>query len=578
MRGCVKGSCECRQMVAVKVRIALILLAALLIAGSVESDVRGVNAVPGELLKFWLTVTNDYETRTSVRLSYTAPDGFTGRFLYDGKEVSWIRLDPNESMLVEFQLQVPYDAEEKEYTVWVHALGSTTLRINVRMPEEAIDITPGFSGIRIEAGEKVKIPVEVKNRINAELEVSLSCTVPENWTWRYLEGSSEIYRLILKPGETRQLTLEIEADSQAGVGEYTVRPRMNDQSAEILVYITKTHRGEKGKVKLKVVGKDGRAVESAAVKAMGAVEETFLTSAEGEAVLELPQGVYSIQIIKNGYYTTEIQEVEVKAGRTTELGTVVLEKKPYYSELVILNPKLTFTIGTGSPTFKLRIENKGYLDDVFKLEVYGLPENFYYRFKESQESVEGISEVYVKSGEAKEVYLEIIVPYNAEPGSYNLTVKADGNYDVEGSITLTLRGEYSLRLEPVGGRYLVTAEPGSVVKLRFLLMNSGRGASITNPKVDAEASSGWSVSAEPSQISSLKPGDSVMVTVSAAVPPDALPSEYRLKVKAESDQTSPQEEFRVIVKERSNAALIGGAVIALSVLLLLVVYRKFGRR
>lgn len=256
----------------------------------------------------------------------------------------------------------------------------------------------------------------------------------------------------------------------------------------------------------------------------------------------------------------------------------MLEKKPYYSDFVVLNPKLSFTLGTGNPTFKLRIENKGYLDDVFRLEVYGLPENFYYRFKESQESIEGVSELYVKSGEVKEFYLEIIVPYNAKPGSYNLTVKADGNYDMEGNITFILRGEYALKLEPVGGRYLITAEPGGVATLKFLLVNSGRGASIINLKVNAEAPSGWSVSVEPSQISALMPGDSVRVTVSAAVPPDAIPSEYRLKVMAESDQTSLQEDFRIIVKERSNAALIGGAVIASSFLLLLLIYRKFGRR
>ena len=564
------------------VKLIVILLAALLAVGSavgsLESDVKGVNAVPGELLKFQLTLTNDYETRTSVKLTYTAPEGFTGRFFYNGKEVSWIRLDVNESKTIEFWLQVPEDAEEKEYTVWVHGLGSTTIRINVAMPEESLEITPGFSGVRIEAGEKVTIPIEVKNRVNAELEVDLSCTVPENWTWRYLDGGIEVYRLILKPGETRQLNLEIETDSQSDVGEHAVRPKMNNQVTEILFYITKTHRGEKGKVKLKVVGKDGRAVDSAVVKAMGAVEESFLTSVEGEAVIELPQGVYSIEITKNGYRSREIQEVKVKAGKTTDLGTVVLEKKPYYSELVVTNPKLSFTIGTGNPVFKLRIENKGYLDDVFKLEVQGLPENFYYRFKESQEAVEEISEVFVKSGEVKEVYLEIILPYNAEPGSYNMTVKADGNYDVEDGITLILKGEYALRLEPVGGRYLLTAEPGKTVKLRFLIMNSGRGASLTNLKIEAEAPSGWSVSAEPSQIAALMPGDSVMVTVNAVVPPDTLPSEYRLKVKAESDQTNLQEEFKVVVKERSNAAIIGGAIILLSILTLFVIYRRFGRR
>ncbi len=56
----------------------------------------------------------------------------------------------------------------------------------------------------------------------------------------------------------------------------------------------------------------------------------FFTSSEGEATIEVPQRIYKLKITKGGYYSKEIGDVEVKAGKTNDLGTITLEKKPYY--------------------------------------------------------------------------------------------------------------------------------------------------------------------------------------------------------------------------------------------------------
>ncbi len=557
-------------------RCVLAIFVALLLVGSLECNVRNVNAVPGEELTFSLKITNDESYEVFVELSYQAPDGFVGKFIYDDKEVEEIRLAPNESTTIKFQLDVPKDVDEGEYLVTVYALGSVTFRVNVQMPKDPLDITLAIAGVAMEAGDKVSIPVSIKNRLNAEYDIDLSCKVPKNWSYRFIENDIEVYRITLKPNEERSLTLEIESDSSADVGEYKIVAYFNKQRAEFSVRITKTHKGENGKIKLKVVDKEGEPVDYAKVEVSGV--GLFYTSADGEATIEVPQGVYDIRIVKEGYYEDMLEDVEVKAGKTNDVGVITLERKPYYAEVDVVNPKISFTIGTGNPTFKFRIENKGYADDTYKLDVSGLPENFYFKFKESLESAEAISEVYVRSGDSKDVYLEILIPPNAEVGTYNLTLLVEGHHTVKKNLTLNLRGEYRVYFEPIGGRYLITSEAGKTVEFKAILINAGTGATLTNINISVDAPSNWRVSVTPSSIPALKAGERLPIRIVAYIPPDTLPSEYRLRVNIKSDQVEKMDEIRVIVKETSYATVIGGGVIAAALLCLVIVFRKFGRR
>jgi uncharacterized membrane protein len=305
-------------------------------------------------------------------------------------------------------------------------------------------------------------------------------------------------------------------------------------------------------------------------------EADFYTSADGSVTAEVLPGTYTVAISKEGFYEKVVEDVEVKAGKATDLGTVILDKKPYYAKLSIENPRISSVIGTGNPVFRLRIENLGYAEDVYKLSLSGLPESFYPKFKESREAVEGISEVFLKGGESKDIYLEILLPPNAQVGSYNLTVIAEGHYSMKENVTLNLRGEYKLFFEPMRG-YLITTEAGKRVEFRAFLRNVG-GVAITNLNFSLNAPSHWRVSVNPPSLPVLQARDGIPVKVEIQIPPDALPSEYKLKLSIKSDQVNQEEEFRVIVKEKSNAALIGGAIIIGALAGLFVIFRRFGRR
>ncbi len=553
-------------------RSLIFIFLAVVLAASISCDVYEVNAVPGEILKFTVTVKNDENYEKAIKLSYYAPEGFSGIFLYNGKIVESLRLSPNEEKNVEFQLHIPIDAEEGVYLVTVYADGSYTIRVNVEYPENPIKVYSPITGVAAEAGDTVKFQISIENLITGNYPIKLGCIAPKGWKCRYIENGAEVYSVILKAGESRNIELEVETDSSSDVGVYEIVPLFNSyHPLKLEVRITKTHRDEKGEIKLTVVDRDGKGVASARVEVDG---HEFFTSAEGRATFEVPQGVYTVKISKGGYYDKELKDVEVKAGKTTDLGTIYLEKKAYYAELIVSNPKLAATLGT-NPVFEFRVENLGYADDTYRMKVEGLPPEIFPAFR-----VDGVtvSEIFLEGGESKDVRLELILSPATKPGKYEFRLCAIGQYKACKNLTLNLRGEYKVVFEPEGGRYLFVAEVGEIKNINAVLRNIGRGATLTNVNISVEAPHGWKISVDPSIIPAIEPYESVPVKITVSIPPDTIPSEYRLKVNILSDQIESSEELKIVVKERSYAHIIGAAIIFAAIAGVLLIFRKFGRR
>ncbi len=548
----------------------LVLLVALLTA-SISCPVTKIEVTPGEEVTLQITVKNEEDYERNIYLSYNAPEGFEGRFVYNGITVESLRLNASEEASVSFVLEIPENVEEGVYYVTVYGSGSRTILVDVKYPSTPLEVHPSISGVAIEAGDTVNIPVAITNELNSYYTVNLKCKAPQGWECKFYDGDTEVYSITLSPSGQTTLTLSIESDSSADVGLYTVTAFFNAQSVDVGVKITKSHKGENGKVEFKLVDKDGRGVDSAEIR-IG--NYTFFTSPEGEAVFEVPAGEYDILITKGGYYDKKIEDVEVKGGKTTDLGTIFMEKKAYYAEISVYNPTISAVIGERA-TFTFEIENRGYADDTYYMSVSGLPEGFYATFEENGLTT---SEIFVKSGESKDVQLQIYVPPTAEPGSYNLTLKAEGRYKVSKNLTMKVVGMYRIYFEPEGGRYLIAAEVGSLKEFRGYIRNAGKGVTVTNINISAEVPQGWRYTISPSTIPAIEPYETEVVKISLQIPPDTIPSEYKVKIKIQGDQVHEEEEIRVVVKEKSYATLIGILIIVGTVGGLIFVFRRLGRR
>ena len=552
-------------------RILPLLVLSLLLVASISCRVTRIEVTPGEEITLQLVIKNDENYERDISLSYWAPEGFEGKFTYNGITVESLHLNSSEEATVNFVLEVPEYIDEGRYYVTIYGSGSRTIQLDVRYPQTPLEIHPSLSGIAIEAGDTVNIPISITNELNSYYTVNLRCKAPDEWDCRFYDGDVELYSITIGPSQTTTLNLNVESDSSANVGYYSILAFFNDQSIEIGVKVTKSHRGENGRVEFKLVDKDGRGVDSARIS-IG--NYTFFTSPEGEAVFEVPAGEYEILITKGGYYDKRIEDVEVKGGKTTDLGTIFMEKKAYYAEISVYNPRISAVIGERA-TFTFEIENRGYADDTYYMSVEGLPEGFYATFEEGGVTT---SEIFVKSGETKNVQLNVYVPPTAEPGVYNLTLKAEGRYMASKNLSMKVVGMYRLYFEPEGGRYLIVAEAGGLKEFKGYVRNAGKGVTLTNLNVSVNVPQGWKCTVTPSTIPAIDPYETETVKISLQIPPDTIPSEYKVKIKIHGDQVQDEEEIRVVVREKSYATLIGVVVIVATVGGLVIALRKLGRR
>ena len=257
----------------------------------------------------------------------------------------------------------------------------------------------------------------------------------KNWDIKFKDGDKEVYKVLLPERSTKTVTLAVETPGDAKVGESTIHVHIGDGRITLYVKITETHKGEKGTLALTVTDKDGDSIKGATVSVYK--RNNFVdyakTTVGGKIELELEKGEYTAEIVKEGYHAKETEDFKIRIGRTTDIGIISLEQKEFYAEVSSISPFKTAMVGE-NPLYQIKIKNSGKADDTYRLDIEGLPEDWYCRYKETKEGKEDISELFIGSGEAKTLYLEFVPPYDVAIGEYNFTSlvqSSTGQYELE---------------------------------------------------------------------------------------------------------------------------------------------------
>ena len=442
------------------------------------------------------------------------------------------------------------------------------------------EIRCGFPGEVVEAGETAVFDLEVTNRGDTGTCLLNYWTYrgTDDWKIRFVDGDRQVYRMLIPAGETKTVRLVVETSGRAAVGEYPIRVGIGEGTIWVYVRIAKTHSGETGTLEATVVDKDGNVVKGAdlGVYDGNTRVEGMLTTAEGKVSIGAPMGTYTIRVSKPGYRSWEKDDVEIRIGQTVDLGIIPLEKENYFAEVMVKTPSRVATVGT-NPQYEITLRNIGRNDDTYTLAVPDLPEQWYARFRESSTTTEEVQEIYIPSGEEKTIYLEVILPYSVEVGDYNFTlVVGSSARDYEENLSLRLRGSYDLRTYTKTYRHEI--DRGETLAFDITITNAGLGGSLTNIGVNMSAPEGWRASADPATIASLEPGERAIVRVTVVPPADIVAGEYRFIALVRSDQDEQEDEFRVVVNERSYVALLGLLVMVGVAGGLWYIFRKYGRR
>lgn len=169
-----------------------------------------------------------------------------------------------------------------------------------------------------------------------------------------------------------------------------------------------------------------------------------------------------------------------------------------------------------------------------------------------------VSDVFLDSGERKEVELKISPPKDASPGKYNITILAKAGDILSNKITFAIHLLPKSEVPPleVSVPYPTLAgEPGSTLDYRFDIKNNMEREIVLG--FDVNAPEGWSVVFKPSTyenrvISSitLRPGEKAIgLVMSVRIPDNAKPGDYRINFSISAEG---------YVKEASVVAKVTG--------------------
>jgi uncharacterized membrane protein len=228
--------------------------------------------------------------------------------------------------------------------------------------------------------------------------------------------------------------------------------------------------------------------------------------------------------------------------------------------------------------YEISIRNLQPKENIYKLSATGLPDSWYYRYKENQASVEELAETAIPASGEKSLVLEIVPPYSVSEGDYNFTAVVSAPDGTKIARDLLLRLKSGVSMSMTTARLAYDAKPGEAFSIDVYVRNEGSGAALTNVYLETKAPDGWIVQVTPNQTNSIKAGQSQLFKVRITPPGNIVASDYDVTVKAKSDQAEKEKDYRITIKVDSYVPYVGGAIILLVLGGLVLVYRKFGRR
>jgi uncharacterized membrane protein len=229
-------------------------------------------------------------------------------------------------------------------------------------------------------------------------------------------------------------------------------------------------------------------------------------------------------------------------------------------------------------TYDLHIMNVQARENLYTLAVTGLPDNWYYRFKESATSTEEMAEVIVPASSGKDLVLEVVPPYSVGTGNYNFTaaVTTPDGVAIKKDLTLNLKSGTGMRVD--SSRFAYEAKPGEAFNIVVYVYNTGQGSALTNVYLETTAPQGWLIQTSPNRTNSIKAGESQAFTMAVQPPGNIVASDYEVNVKVKSDQAEQEKDYRITIKTDSIIPYLGVGIIVLVVAGLFLIYRKYGRR
>jgi len=302
------------------------------------------------------------------------------------------------------------------------------------------------------------------------------------------------------------------------------------------------------------------------------------------AVFAEPEASASVQLwiipdgeVKAGSYDFSVlAKGEQSSSYTLPLTVYLGQKLP---ERLQLESDLPSIEGTPDSTFSFSVDlqNNSAAETTINLNSE-VPTGFSATFTESY-STDKLSNITLKAGTSKTLKVTVTPPQGVSEGTYPIKVIAGtSTTSAQTEVTLNIKGQANLTLSGDQGLLSFSAVAGKEKIVTLNIKNTG-SAEAQNIQLSASSPSNWKAEFSPKAVEKIAPGEEATVKITVTPSSQAITGDYALKVSAQSKTSGNiSQQFRVTIKTSSLWGIVAVLIIALGVVILLLVMKKYGRR
>ena len=194
---------------------------------------------PGNTLELLFKVKNDGDKAEDIDFTVTAPVNWDAKIRDSLGEIKSIQMEPGvETFTIKFT--VPPDADQTEI-ITITASGtyvsSLDFIITPVKDTESVDVKSTYISISEELGQTIHLPITITNNDEVDKKITLTGTAPTNWSFQVKSSTDMVVKsLLIAPGSSEKLTLELEPSDAAQTGDYIFSVNVIDDNG--LVYDT----------------------------------------------------------------------------------------------------------------------------------------------------------------------------------------------------------------------------------------------------------------------------------------------------------------------------------------------------
>ena len=235
--------------------------------------------------------------------------------------------------------------------------------------------------------------------------------------------------------------------------------------------------------------------------------------------------------------------------------------------------------GTAATAFKytVTVENDSGRDATINFTA-DAPRTFEATFSEAY-GTQQITSIPIAAGKSKDIDMSVTVPHDTPAGDYKLTMHAkSAAASAELPLAVTVFGQAQLSLAGEGGRLSGEAYAGKASPLTVVVRNNG-SAVARSVELTATAPQGWETTLNPETIPVLAAGKSQSVQMTLTPAAAAIAGDYQTTVRAgTADGHAGSADFRITVMTSTMWGIVGIAVIAVALLVVVFAIARYGRR